>query len=144
MQHRAALRNPTMGLGRGFVGQPTKPARAERRAMIAVVAVFALLVQALMPAFAAAGPMPDGATLICTDMGLQTAPTDGSAPPAPDHACKHCLCPAAASEPPKTASVVRIAYAVAQAPAVDHRRALPPPARAPPRPPGQGPPASDA
>lgn len=143
MQHRAALRNPTMGLGRGFVGQSTKPARAERRAMIALVAVFALMVQALMPAFAAAGPMPDGATLICTDMGLQTAPTD-SAPPVADHACKHCLCPAPANEPPTTASVVRIAYAVAPAPAIDVRRAMPPPARAPPRPPGQGPPASDA
>ena len=54
MQHRAGLRNPAMGLGRRFVGQPTKSARAERRAMIALVAVFALLVQALMPAFAAA------------------------------------------------------------------------------------------
>ena len=110
--------------------------------MIALVAVFALLVQALMPAFAAAGPMPDGAALICTDMGLQTAPTD-SAPPAVDHACKHCLCPAPAGEPPSTASVVRIAYAVTTGPAIKLRRILPALARAPPRPPGQGPPASD-
>jgi hypothetical protein len=111
--------------------------------MIALVAVFALLVQALMPAFAAAGPMPDGATMICTDMGLQTAPTD-NAPPAVDHACKHCLCPTPASEPPATSNVVRIAYVVTTAPRMELRRALPPPSRAPPRPPGQGPPASDA
>jgi hypothetical protein len=125
------------------VEPPTRKVRAERRAMVALVAVFALLVQALMPAFAIAGPMPDGATLICTDMGLQAAPSD-STPPAVDHACKHCLCPAPASGPPATASVVRVAYAVATAPAVEVRRTLPPPARAPPRPPGQGPPASDA
>ena len=111
--------------------------------MIALVAVFALLVQVLLPAFAVAGPMPDGATLICTDMGLQTAPTD-SAPPAVDHACKHCLCPAPANAPPATASVVRIAYAVATAVAPEVRRTLPPPARAPPRPPGQGPPLTNA
>jgi hypothetical protein len=111
--------------------------------MIALVAVFTLLVQALVPAFATAGPMPDGATLICTDMGLQAAPSD-STPPAIEHACKHCLCPAPASEPPATARVARIAYAVATRPAIDVRRTIPPPARAPPRPPGQGPPAPDA
>ena len=111
--------------------------------MIALVAVFALLVQALMPAFAAAGPMPAGATTICTEMGLQAQPGDG-APPAVDHACKHCLCPAPANGPPTSVSVVRVAYAVATAPGIELRRTLPPPARAPPCPPGQGPPASDA
>ena len=121
---------------------PKPSARAERRAMIALAAVFVLLVQALAPAFAAAGPMPDGATTICTAMGVQQAPDD-RAPPA-DHACKHCLCPAPADQPPAPVSVARIAYAVIQAPASAARRTLPPPARAPPRPPGQGPPASDA
>ena len=109
--------------------------------MIALVAVFTLLIQALMPAFTFAGPMPDGATTICTDMGLQTTPAD---PAAPDHACEHCLCPAPPNPPPTTATVVRIAYAMATAPVLDMRRTPPPPARAPPRPPGQGPPASDA
>lgn len=132
-----------MGLRARLVETSTRRMRAERRAMIALATVFALLVQALMPAFAAAGPMPDGATLICTEMGLQAAPTD-SAPPAVDHACKHCLRPAPAGAPPTTASVARIAYAVATAPAAEFRRTLPPPAHAPPRPPGQGPPASDA
>jgi hypothetical protein len=111
--------------------------------MIALVAVFALLVQSLLPAFAVAGAMPDGATTICTQMGLQTAPAD-STPPAVDHACKHCLCPAPATEPPSSASVARVAYPIATATPPDIRRALPPPARAPPRPPGQGPPNSNA
>ena len=125
------------------MGPPTKQARAERRAMIALVAVFVLLVQALVPAFAVAGPMPDGANRICTTMGVQQAPDD-STPPAADHACKHCVCPAPANLPPVAADVARVAYAVAEAPATAANRTLPPPARGPPRPPGQGPPTSDA
>ena len=125
------------------MGQPTKQARAERRAMIALVAMFVLLVQALVPAFAAAGPMPDGANLICTTMGVQQAPDD-STPPATDHTCRHCVCPAPADLPPAVAQATRVAYAVAEAPTSAANRTLPPPARGPPRPPGQGPPASDA
>ena len=100
--------------------------------MIALAAIFVLLVQALAPAFAVAGPTPDGAGVICTDMGVQRAPNDPAAP-AVDHACKHCVCP-----------VTRVAYVVAQTPAAAISRTLPPPARGPPRPPGQGPPTSDA
>jgi hypothetical protein len=111
--------------------------------MIAVAAIFMLLVQALAPAFAVAGPMPDGAGVICTDMGVQSAPNDPAAPPV-DHACKHCVCPAPADLPPVISNVVRIAYVVAEAPAHAASRTLPPPARGPPRPPGQGPPASNA
>lgn len=111
--------------------------------MIALVAVFTLLVQALIPAFAVAGPTPDGAAAICTAMGLQQAPDDTGAPPA-DHACKHCLCPAPADAPPTAVAVGRVAYALREAPAAAASRTLPPPARAPPRPPGQGPPASNA
>lgn len=125
------------------MAQPTRQQRTERRAMIALVALFALLVQALAPAFAVAGPMPDGAGVICTDMGVQTAPND-PAPPAVDHACKHCVCPAPADLPPAVATVTRVAYVVAEAPRTAATRTLPPPARGPPRPPGQGPPASNA
>ena len=111
--------------------------------MIALMAVFALLVQALAPAFAVAGPMPDGGNVICTAMGLRTAPGDTTPPPV-DHACKHCVCPAPADQPPAPVSVARIAYAVVEAPTSASNRTLPPPARGPPRPPGQGPPASNA
>jgi len=129
------------------VGLPHNQARAERaerRAMIALVAVFCLLVQALVPAFAAAAPASAGEMLICTDMGLQTAPDGGTGAPAQKHSCKHCLCPAPAADPPAVFSVRRIAYAVAATPAVPKTWRLLPPARGPPRPPGQGPPTSNA
>jgi DUF2946 family protein len=140
------LRNPVIGLRRRFVGLPVNQAkmeRTERRAMIALVAVFALLVQALLPAFAMAAPAATGEMLICTQMGLQTAPGDTGAPPA-NHGCKHCLCPAPVSDPPPAVGVQRIAYAVAEAPIAQRSQRLIPPARAPPRPPGQGPPTSEA
>jgi hypothetical protein len=141
------LRNPAIGLRRRFVRLPadqSKLQRAERRAMIALVAVFALLVQALIPAFAMAAPAAGGEMLICTQMGLQTAPGDTGAPAAADHSCKHCLCPAPVADSPPVASVQRIAYAGAEAPIAPRPHRLIPPARAPPRPPGQGPPTSDA
>ena len=112
--------------------------------MIALVAVFALLVQALVAAFAMGAPAAAGEMLICTQMGLQTAPGDTGAPPAVDHACKHCLCPTPTSDPPPVVRVQRIAYAVAEAPIAPRSQRRIPPARAPPRPPGQGPPTSDA
>lgn len=140
------LRNPAIGLGGRFVGRPTSKAlseRTERRAMIALVAVFALLVQALIPSLVMAAPGAPGDLLICTQMGLQTAPGDGGAPAPANHACKHCLCPAPATDPPQAVTIQHVAYVVAIAPTAlaSHRRV--PPARAPPRPPGQGPPLSD-
>ncbi|HKP79067.1 MAG TPA: DUF2946 domain-containing protein, partial [Phenylobacterium sp.] len=73
--------------------------------MIALVAVFALLVQALIPAFASAAPAASGEMLICTQMGLQASPGDPGAPPPGDHACKHCLCPAPVTGAPPVAGV---------------------------------------
>lgn len=119
----------------------SQAARAERRAMIALVAVFVLLVQMLAPAFAVAGPVMDGA--ICTSMGLQATAGD-DAPSPPDHDCKACVCPVLSGDPPRTARVVRVAYAAMAAPLAEIPRDEPPPARAPPRPPGQGPPTFDA
>ncbi len=129
------------------MGRPTinaMPERTERRAMIALVAVFALLVQALIPSLVMAAPGAPGDLLICTQMGLQTAPGDGGAPALANHACKHCLCPAPVTDPPQAVTIQHVAYVVAIAPTAlaSHRRV--PPARAPPRPPGQGPPLSDA
>lgn len=140
------LRNPAIGLGPQFVGGPTNKAnsaRSERRAMIALVAVFALLVQALIPSLVMAAPGAPGDLLICTQMGLQTAPGDGGAPAPANHACKHCLCPAPATDPPQAVTIQHVAYVVAVARTVlpSHRRI--PPARARPRPYGQGPPVSD-
>lgn len=147
MAQPGGLRNPGIRLGRRFVGLPTNRAmtnRAEQRAMLALVAVFALLVQALIPAFAAAAPAAPGQMQICTQMGLQAAPDDRGAPAPADHACKQCLCPAPVSDPPAAMGVQRIAYSVATAPPALRALRQTPPTRAPPRPPGQGPPTSDA
>lgn len=107
--------------------------------MIAIIAVFALLVQAMLPSLAAATPMPTGAQVICTEMGLQTTPADPAAPPV-SHACKHCLCPALADTPPPIVAVSRVAYVTAFTAVRPAAQTRIPPARAPPRPPGQGPP----
>ncbi|WP_293374037.1 DUF2946 family protein [Phenylobacterium sp. SCN 70-31] len=107
--------------------------------MIAIIAVFALLVQALLPTLAAATPASSGQMTLCTEMGLQTAPVDPGAPPV-SHNCKHCLCPAPANTPPPILVVSRVAYAVEIQDAPPAPQLRIPPARAPPRPPGQGPP----
>jgi hypothetical protein len=123
-------------------------ARGERRALIALFAAFALILQALAPAAAMAAPGPGGAGVeICTGHGLSGAPAEKA--PAKDaaagHACQHCVCPALATAAeahvPVSAPVRFFAQAARGAldPAV-----TPPPARAPPRPPGQGPPTSNA
>ncbi|MGA0605605.1 DUF2946 family protein [Phenylobacterium sp. VNQ135] len=131
-------------------------ARTERRAMIALVAVFALLVQLLaaMPAMAARPGAPFGdKQAICTSHGLQIAgagdasddgPRDGPGGDA-SGSCGHCACPpadAALAPPMLLGAAKRFAYAadVAQGLAIQG----PPPARGPPRPFGQGPPAPNA
>ncbi|MFZ5719951.1 MAG: DUF2946 family protein [Pseudomonadota bacterium] len=117
-------------------------AHAERRAMIALVAVFVLLVQALAPTLASAGTFPGGGLSICTKAGLAPS-SDGDAAPL-GHDCQHCVCPAAAVEPPSIVSVRPVAYADSTLVVADTPRGVRPQARAPPRPPGQGPPPSIA
>jgi hypothetical protein len=123
-------------------------ARAERRAMLALLAAFALLVQALWPltAAAAAGADLGPALQICTGHGLASAPADDQAPAksAPGHPCQHCICPAVAATPAEPLALAVPARFEIREPRVLAQAAAPPPARAPPRPPGQGPPASNA
>jgi hypothetical protein len=122
----------------------------DRRALAALVAVFALLVQALIPAAAMAAPTDAaGALVICTAAGTQTLTADGRAagPASSSHKgfggmpCQDCLAAAMAVVAPSPVPAIEpVAYAVAR---VDHApvaRLLAPRARAPPRPPGQGPP----
>jgi hypothetical protein len=123
--------------------RPIMSVEAERRAIVALFAIFALLVQALIPSFAvAAARADDGAMMICTNHGLQTAPVDDGAPaqPAPGHPCEHCVCPAAVAPPPAISIVGAVRYAYAHAAPPPARERLTPPARGPPPPPGQGPP----
>ncbi|MEW5685879.1 MAG: DUF2946 family protein [Pseudomonadota bacterium] len=119
--------------------------RAERRGMVALCAVFALIVQILAPAFASAAPrLPDGSMLICAD-GAGKAPIGlPGAPGVDDHPCDHCVCPPPLFTPATTSAVQRVAYSQTTATPSPPPRFRTPPARAPPRPPGQGPPTSDA
>lgn len=124
--------------------QTARAARAERRAMLALVAAFALLVQALIPSLAGAAPSPLGETVICTSLGPQAAPTDGGAP-AHVGRCDHCVCPAATADlPPPAVEPAPATFAYVRIEPRIPPAAPPPPARAPPRPPGQGPPSPNA
>ena len=123
---------------------PTHAAKRDRRAIAALLAVFALLVQALIPG-AAMASQPDAASILCTATGIQVA--DSSKAPGGPHKgfagmpCQDCLAAAmAAVTPAPVVALLPVVYEVAR---VDHAPAislLAPRARAPPRPPGQGPP----
>ena len=145
MNRRLDLRKPPMGLEGAAVRTAQDigvEARAERRAMLAVVAVFALLFQALIPSLAAASPNPDAAP-ICRPLAPADAPEGAGDPQAPDpghHHCQHCVCPTPAAAPPPLLSLARVAYPTALPPLPVDPRVQRPPTRAPPRPPGQGPP----
>jgi hypothetical protein len=121
--------------------------QAERRAMIALVAVFALIVQALFPAMATASPLAGPGMTICTEMGLKADLPADQRPAAPAHACDHCLCPAPAATLPAVAGapVGMVRYAAA-APALTPRAAPVSPGRglAAPPPPSRGPPTPNA
>jgi hypothetical protein len=122
---------------------PARHTPHDRRAIAALFVVFALMVQALAPAHAMAATNPAGVT-ICTATGTHTAAAQGGRDsPAQHHGapCQDCLAAAlAATAPPPALAIQPVAYAVAR---VQHLRAaalIAPRARAPPRPPGQGPP----
>jgi hypothetical protein len=118
----------------------------DRRALAVFVAVFALLVQALVPAAAmAARPSTSGAMVICTGTGVTTV-TDRTTPTKPKGfagmPCQDCLAAALAVTQTPALAIFPVNYAAARVerPAVE--RLVKPRARAPPRPPGQGPPTS--
>lgn len=119
-------------------------ARAERRAMLALVLVFAFLVQMLVPTLANAGAAADGQVTICTTMGLQTVDADGDVAPKSAHDCQHCVCPAPVVSGGTVLTSIDVAYVIGPAPVAETPRGVRPQARAPPRPPGQGPPVSNA
>jgi len=120
----------------------TQDPKRERTAIVALFAVFALLVQALIPAAALAGPRLVPGDLIC-DAGHVRA--DAAGAPVSHKAmggmpCQDCLAAAMAAIAPPILDLQRVAYAVVR---IEHVAflALPAPrARGPPRPFGQGPP----
>ncbi|MBS0333078.1 MAG: DUF2946 family protein [Proteobacteria bacterium] len=129
---------------------PAISARAERRAIVALLAMFALLLQALAPVTALANTNAFGGEVICTATGTAHAQpgAPGQAPAPGGHhqgGCDHCVCPVAAAPPPDPSGVSSIAvrYAVA----VDHpglgaETCAPGRGLAAPPPPSRGPPAS--
>lgn len=117
----------------------------------ALLAVFALLIQALLPAAAmAAQSRSSGETIvICTQMGVQTIKVGPDAKVGADGKsqkgfaglpCQDCLGAATAALPAPEPIALPVAYIVAQVEHTTPIRSRPQIARAPPRPPGQGPP----
>ncbi|HEX3367499.1 DUF2946 family protein [Phenylobacterium sp.] len=122
---------------------PARHATHDRRAIIALFVMFALMVQALMPTMAMAAPA-DGRMILCTAGGTKTLSTDGkSGAPAPNHGapCHDCLAASlVATAPPPLLAIQPVAYALARVEHVTPADRIAPRARARPRPPGQGPP----
>ena len=116
----------------------------ERRALVALFAVFALMVQALVPAAAAAAtPNSLAAAIICTGTGVATVSDEAPASRPKGFAgmpCQDCLAAALAFIPPPTLAIQPVTYAAARIERAPIQRLIEPRARAPPRPPGQGPP----
>jgi hypothetical protein len=121
----------------------------DRRALAALLAVLALLVQALIPAAAMARPDASGGMVICTATGTLTIGSDGK-PEAPHSKaphkgfggmpCQDCLAVAMAAVVTPDLAVQPVAYAAERVVHAPVTPLLEPRARAPPRPPGQGPP----
>lgn len=129
---------------------PARPMHSARRPPLAaaLLAVLAVMVQALIPSAAmAAAQGAGGQTIqICTAMGLQTVKVDGGTEKQKGFAglpCQDCLAAATAVVlPGPQPSVVRAAYATAFVIDAPRAELSPRSPRAPPRPPGQGPPAA--
>jgi hypothetical protein len=111
----------------------------------ALRAVLAVMVQALFPsaAMAAQAGARGETIMICTAMGLQTVKVDGQGQKEgfAGLPCQDCLAAATAVVmPAPQPAVARVAYATAYVLAAPRAELTPRSARAPPRPPGQGPP----
>ena len=119
------------------------PMGRDRRALAVLVAVFALLVQALVPAAAmAAAQDASGVMVICTATGVATV--SDKAPGKPKGfagmPCQDCLAAALAVTQTPELAVQPVIYVAARVEHTPAQRTIEPRARAPPRPPGQGPP----
>ncbi len=109
----------------------------------ALLAVFALLIQAFVPAAAMAASTGDGSLVICTQTGTATIAVDGHAPKPKGFAgmpCQDCLAAALAVTQTPELEILPVVYAAVEIEHAPVRRLIAPRARAPPRPPGQGPP----
>jgi hypothetical protein len=132
------------------VSRPARHKPNEKRARLApaLIALAALLVQALMPsaAMAARAAGAPQTVVVCTAMGVKIVTVGkGSGQDQKGFAglpCQDCLAAATATLPPPEPMSVPVAYAVAYADPAPRPETAPKTARAPPRPLGQGPPAA--
>jgi len=124
------------------------PRRAQTRTTwpIALLAMLALLVQALMPAAAMAHDAAGQSIVICTTDGAKSVQVEGDVIGKKDPKgfaglpCSQCLAVALATTTPPDVAVAPVLYSVHAAPAPVAALTGVALARAPPRPPGQGPP----
>lgn len=126
-----------------FRRQIRRPARQSGGVLPVLMAVLALLIQALTPAVAAAQEAGGTQTVVlCTSMGekIVTVPGESAPKPFDGYKCHDCVMAAVtAIAPPSDESLpVRYVAIVRNERARAHRLAEP--ARPPPRPPSQGPP----
>jgi hypothetical protein len=116
---------------------------AQAGRLAAILAVLALLMQALAPGMAMAQGQGGTRTMVlCTSAGetIITLPDDSAPKPMAAHSCHDCVMAAVTAAPPPAADSLPVRYAAL----VRHERSLGggaiQPARPPPRPPSQGPP----
>jgi len=126
-------------------GRETHSRARGRLALAAWLGVMALLVQALLPAasLAASTEAPGVRLVICTDTGAHLVTVAERAPSKKGFAglpCHDCLGAATAALPAPVPALVAVRYAEASADRLPERPEAQRLARAPPRPPGQGPP----
>jgi hypothetical protein len=119
----------------------------EHRLRVAALALFALLIQALTPAAAMAGPQGEGSLVICAASG--TATVTASLTGGERHEgrrgfagmpCADCVAAAMAAVPAPGLTVQPVAYVGTKVEHGEDRAVMAPRARAPPRRLGQGPP----
>jgi len=143
MAHRPGLRSRRIGVEAVAMRVGGQMSR-DGRAIAALVAVFALMVQALVPAAAmAAQPDRSGFAVICTQNGTSTISFGGQPSKPKGFAgmpCQDCLAAALAVTQTPELAVQPVIYAAARIEHAPAERLIEPRARAPPRPPGQGPP----
>jgi hypothetical protein len=151
MAHRDRLRKPPARGKCAAMASAAHPGRRPRATWAPVlIGLLALLIQALVPsaALAASGDRPERTMVICTAMGAQTITlTDDDGETRQGFAglpCQDCLGLSIAASPPPLLTLVRAHFPTGVAPETTTTEPGLRRARAPPRPPSQGPPIPNA
>lgn len=143
MAYPSRLRNRRIGVESTAMRTGRERGR-DRRALAVLVAVLALMVQAFIPAAAmATTPNAADTMVICTGTGVATV-SDPAAPSKPKGfagmPCQNCLAVTLAVTQVPPLAIQPVIYAAERIERAPVERLVKPRARAPPRPPGQGPP----